>query len=898
MLVFAKMAEATLSGVQAGEFEDSVEPILRGKCFECHAGEDPQGGLRLDRLASLLSGGDSGEPAVVPGKPNDSYLIKMIIGGVADRSMPPDDPLSADEISVMRQWIAAGAPTPDSYGPPEEQAELKHWSFQPLSRSTSHNSIDAFIHQKLDEHSLSESPVADRRTLIRRLYLVMHGLPPTPEQVDQFALDPAPDAWQQLVDRVLESPRFGEAFATLWLDLVRFSETDGFETNRERPTAWHYRDWVIRAFNEDMPYDQFIRQQIAGDQLDQPLGTGFLVAGPHDIVKGQDAKLGLVQRMNELDDMIGATGTTFLGMTLACARCHNHKFDPISQRDYYALQAIFAGVHHGQAPVQPTAQQQQQLDNLDLTIRQLEEQLREFKTNNLREPVTASLNVELFPSRLARRVRMTIHGTNTGQPCIDELEIFSGQQNVALASRGAVASSSGDFEHPFHQLAHINDGLYGNQHSWIASQESGAWLQIEFPEPVEIDRIQWARDRNQQYQDRVAIDYEFESALAAGQWQPLTSSTDRQPFGESSEDRYDLSGASRQQARDGRAALRNLKQARKERQKLIDTCVAWTGTFQQPAATFRLYRGEPEQPREQVAPGGPAALAEFQLPTDSAEAGRRLALADWLADPNNPLTPRVIVNRIWQFHFGTGIVETASDFGHNGAAASHPELLDWLAQSLIASGWSLKSVHRHILLSQTWQQSSLPQAAAVSKDAGSRLLWRFPPRRLQAEAIRDCILAASGKLDVQSAGGPGFSAFDVDMENVRHYHPRKQFGPDQWRRMIYMTRVRQEKDDLFGSFDCPDGGMSVAKRGHSTTPLQALALLNHPFMSQQSEFLAERLAQSSSQLDRQIELAWQWCYQRPPTPDELAEAGRFIAQHGLQQFARALLCTNEFLFIL
>ncbi len=549
------------------QFEQVVEPLLKQHCGDCHTGEKPEANFRVDRLSSLLSGGDSGEAAVIPGKPDESYLIRLISGKIAQQRMPPDSPLNSHEIQAITQRGTSCATTPDRYGPAQETPELTHWAFRPIISSGSSLDIDHWISQKLDLHGLQTSPQADRRTLIRRLFLVMHGLPPTSEQVQNFMNDSRPEAWTQLIEQVLDSPRYGEAFAILWLDLVRFGETDGFETNRERPNAWPYRDWVINCLNSDKPYDQFVREQIAGDCLGAPQGTGFLVAGPHDIVKSPDQKLSQMQRMNELDDMISTTSAAILGLTVGCARCHNHKFDPISQRDYYAMQAIFAGVQHGEASV-PSVEQQAFLSELDQRIGELEDHLLPYRVSPHREPVTATLNTENFAATKVRWVRMLIRSTNQAEPCIDELEIFSEGKNVALASLGAKATSSGDFKHPFHQLSHVNDGNYGNQHSWIASKAKDVWVQIELPEATRIDKIVWARDRHGQFVDRLPIDYRLEGAIQPDQWQLLAGSMDRQPFSESMHVAYDFSQANTLQADQGRQWLQQLDSLKRQRAKM------------------------------------------------------------------------------------------------------------------------------------------------------------------------------------------------------------------------------------------------------------------------------------------------------------------------------------------
>ena len=714
-------------------------------------------------------------------------------------------------------------------------ADADHWSFRPVRSNPTpthlegRNPIDGFVAARLRDAGLSPAKPAGRATLARRLSLVALGLPPDPDDVDRFAANTSPDAWERLVDRTLASPAHGERLATKWLDLARFGETHGFETNRERPNAWPYRDWVIAAFNDDKPYDDFVKQQIAGDTFGEPSGTGFLVAGPYDQVKSPDVNLTLMQRPDELTDIINATGTAFLGLTLGCARCHDHKFDPVSQEDFYAVQAVFAGVKHGERPL---------------------------PSNDAggRGPVSAVKNTERFEPTLARRVRFTVIETNSGQPCLDELEIFAGERNVAL---GAKATCSGSLPgHAIHQLRHINDGKYGNPHSWICDEVAG-WVEIELADPWEVDRVVWGRDREGRYRDRVATKYRVEVAGKSGQWKVVASSDDRPDPSEMS--------------------------------------VVYAGTFAEPGPTHLLYRGEPAAKRQRVSPETVAVLGTLGLSEKSSDRERRRRFAEWVAGRDNPLTPRVVVNRLWQFHFGAGLVATPSDFGGNGVPPTHPLLLDWLAGELTRKGWSLKAVQRELLLSDTWRQSSRPTAEGMRADAGCRLWWRFPPRRLEAEAIRDGMLAVTGELD-RRMGGPGFSGFAVHKENVRHYFPKSEYGPEDWRRMVYMTKVRQERESVFGVFDCPDASQVVAKRSRSTTPLQALNLFNSPFVMQQAGLLADRLGAVSIPADR-VRLAYRLCYGREPDGREVRAAEAFIDAEGLTQFGRALLNSNEFVFI-
>ncbi|MEC7564587.1 MAG: DUF1553 domain-containing protein, partial [Planctomycetota bacterium] len=657
----------------------------------------------------------------------------------------------------------------------------------------------------------------------------------------------------------------------------------------------------IEALNRDKPYDLFVREQLAGDALGSNRATGYLVAGPNDLVKSRDENFIKLQRQDELADMINTTGTTFLGLTLGCARCHSHKFDPITQKDYYSLQAVFAGVNHAERPLPVTEVQQEQRVALGKRMAVLESALEEYRiTPVLRPAVSSEWNQEQFQPTEARFVRFTVLRTSSGEPCIDELSVFSGTKNVGLASEGVTATASSEYpKNHRHKIVHINDGRVGNEYSWISAQKNGGWIQLQFPEVTRIDRIEWARDRERKYRDRLPVEYRIEVAVEAGKWTTVATHEDRTAYGTTAEEtpRYDFSelpDAGRLEAKKMEVELRS---SRQRLELLAKPQMVYGGTFSTPPAVYRLFRGDASAPRERVAPDAIEALGSLELAMDTPEQHRRLRLADWMVAPENPLTARVIVNRIWQHCFGIGIVDTPSDFGTAGSEPTHPELLDYLASELRDHQWSLKHIHRLILESSTFRQSSVPVKAALEQDADTRYLWRFPPRRLEAEAIRDSILAVSGALDLRR-GGPGFSGFQVEMENVRHYFPLEEFGPPQWRRMIYQTKVRQEQDAVFGVFDCPDASQVVAKRSRSTTPLQALNLLNSRFVMQQAEILSARLeVESPKSAAGQVRRAFHLAYTRRPALAEVTAGKALIDRFGLPAFCRALLNSNEFLFI-
>lgn len=889
-------------------FTEDIQPIFRSHCYACHGPEKQKSGLRLDLPARILQGGDSGEPVFVAGESGKSHLIQLVTWADPDEGMPPKgERLTTEEVRLLRLWIDEGAGMPGVDASAPAVIETDHWSFQPVRRPQppgSGKAIDAFVGAKLEEHSLSPSPEADRRTLIRRLYLVAHGLPPTPEEVEAFIGDARSDAYERLVDRVLKSPRYGERWARHWLDVVRYADTNGFETNRERKTAYHYRDYVIRAFNEDKPYDQFIVEQIAGDAVGADVATGFLVAGPYDIVKSPDPNLTLMQRQDELADMVNTTGTAFLGLTMGCARCHNHKFDPVLQKDYYAMQAVFAGVNHGERAMAAERDPEagQMIAGLERKQAEIEKELRRLRElagapgASLREPVNFERNDEVFPLTEVRFVKFTIEATSSGEPCIDELEVY-GKDGVNVAP-GATPTASGTLPgYAIHQLEHVNDGRVGNGRSWISNTSGGGWVQLEFDQPRSIERIVWGRDRLKQFRDRLATRYVIEGSLDGQSWKSLADSQDRRPFAGAADSKAFVARLKESDAERARALLAESERLTQEIGQWRNGPQAWLANFSQPPTTHRLYRGEPTQKREAVAPDALTVMGSLGMEMDEPEQQRRLKLARWIASEENPLTARVLVNRVWHYIFGTGLAETPSDLGANGIPPTHSELLDWLAHEFMDAGWSIKHLQRLILTSQTFRQSSQPREDAMAVDAGSRYLWRFPPRRLEAEAIRDSILAVSGALDL-TIGGPGFYLHRVQVENVMHYFPKESFSPSEFRRMVYLFKIRQEQDAIFGSFDCPDGNQVIPKRSRSNTPLQALNLFNSAFVLQQAEILAQRLVEEGGGgVHSQIERAFNLFYGRSPDAFERRVSRELIEGESLTALCRALYNSSEFLFV-
>ncbi len=699
------------------DFAKDIQPIFAANCYKCHGPDKQRSGFRLDRKDIALKGGDNYHPAIKPGHSAESPLIQLVAGLVEDMRMPPrGQPLSAESIGLLRAWIDQGAPWPEAEaaGLPEK----RHWAFQPVTRGLvpysvypGRDEIDRFIGATLAGKQLAPSPEADRRTLIRRLYFDLLGLPPTPEQVEAFQADASPNAYAQLVERLLASPHYGERWARHWLDIVRFAETTGFEMNLPRPNAWPYRDYVIRAFNEDKPYDRFVLEQLAGDAVGEDAATGFLVAGPDDKVKSPDPVLTANQRANELNDIISTTSSTFLGLTVGCARCHNHKFDPIPQREYYTMKAIFEGVKHGDRPMQTTdaaaqdkelAECRRQLAVIDATLAEFEPLAMPAAKEPRRALVDPRRNIDRFAATSAKRLRFTISQTTGAEPCLDELEVYtteSSPRNIALASAGTQARASSVYPNSdLHRLEHINDGRYGNGRSWISNERGQGWVELEFPKVVSIDRVVWGRDREQKYRDRLATEYRIEVATGSNDWRLVASSADRQPYvaDRKPEESFGLAGLAPEAA--GRAKKLLEDRARQETRiaELSRTPMVYAGVFDaQPVPTHRLYRGDPMAEREVVEPGALGLVpVKYQVGKLEPKTGsltedqrRRLALARWIIDPANPLTARVMVNRIWQYHFGQGLVSTPSDFGANGAAPTHPDCsIGWPPNSWRAVG--------------------------------------------------------------------------------------------------------------------------------------------------------------------------------------------------------------------
>jgi cytochrome c553 len=928
---------AAMAAEPSARFADRVAPLLAARCGACHGPESAESGYRIDIREQAAAGGDSGSAGIVPGKPDESELFVRIATADKEARMPAEgEPLSGDEIALLRAWIEGGAAWPDELATlPAEMlpaADAKpakgtgHWSFQPLVRPAAPtppggpfpNPIDAFVAERLAADGLGFNDEADPRALIRRVSFDLVGLPPSPEEIAAFeeacrTAGGTDGPYLALVNRLLASPRHGERWARHWLDVVRFAESDGFETNKARANAWPYRDWVIESLNADKPYDLFVKEQLAGDAFGADAATGFLVGGPVDRVKSPDPGLTANQRADELHDIVSTTGGAFLGLTVGCARCHDHKFDPVPQADYYRLKAVFEGVQHGERPLESAgeaAARQRQLADAEreraTALRRLAELRAASPAPPLRPQVAAGENVDVFPAVTARFVRFTILATSNAEPCLDELEVFATDgTNVALAARPTASGVYAAGGNPIHQLAHVNDGTYGNSHSWISNETGKGWVQLELAAPREIERVAWSRDRSPRprYSDRLAIRYEVAVSLDGKAWKTVASDADRIPFGSDAPPLEQFAGLSPNERAEAESLLADVADIDKRLTGLKEPRKAYVGTFRQPGPTHRFFRGDPLAPREGIPPGSLTQVGSgWELPVDSSERDRRKRLAEWITGPDNPLTARVIVNRLWQHHFGTGLVDTPSDLGVNGGRPSHPALLDWLASELVepaspADRWRLKHLHRLIVTSRAYRQSSRARPEALRLDAGSRLLWRYPPRRLEAEPLRDAILAVSGSLDTRM-GGPGFDLFEPNGNYVKVYVTKTAFTPADFRRMVYQAKPRAELDSFFGAFDCPDAGQAQPARTVSTTPLQALNMLNGEFLLDQADRFAARVEQEAgTDPARQVSRAMLLAFGRDATPDEVAAGAALVSAHGLPVLCRSLYNASEFITV-
>ena len=980
LLLAAMAASSAIAGSSAAEpggagqgdggaVAEKVRALFSSRCRECHGPDSQEGGLRLDLDPRSP---DQTAAVVVAGNRNASALHERVTSTDPDRRMPPrGKALSAEEIELVGEWIDAGAEWPEGTW---RDPRLDHWAWQPVVRPDVPGSavgaaaIDAFVAARLTESGLAPAPEADRRALIRRASFDLVGLPPTPEEVAAFEADPAPDAIERLVDRLLASPAHGERWARHWLDVAHYADSHGYERDQLRPHAWRYRDWVIDALNADKPYDAFLREQVAGDVIapDDPaavVASAFLVAGPWDFVgqvETQSAALRRQARADDLDDMLTQVMAAACGVTINCARCHDHKLDPIPQRDYTALAALLAGVTRGDRPVSPAA-----VAARDARQRELEELIRaatadvhalagapvdladivgggdgsgngvkgagiDPRTGMARDrtPLSFLEGIEANrpvpgPSPLVAAVlvpdgsgpvRFTVDGDSIDGLPPTARQGWDAIRNGPVNAQASTTTAGIDYATAGHAIL----GLHAN----AAITFDLAAIRAKHPatsrhfravvayggraEPagaefaVYLDGVRMAQGRLDQASSGEPLD-----VLLPDEARHLTLVAtdggdgighDQIWFGDPR-----IEGTpSRPVDEPALAAARGrIETVRQELAALPETETVYGPVVQPPPPVQLLVRGDPEKPSGEIPPGLPGwiALPVTNPLADAGDGQRRRALAEWITDRANPLTPRVIVNRLWHHHFGTGLVDTPSDFGTGGGRPSHPALLDWLAAELVDHGWSLKHIHRLICTSKTWRQRShgVPRAAAgMTVDSGNRLLWRMSPRRLDAESYRDAVLAVSGTLD-PAQGGPGFRDFRVTEAYAPIYETIPVDRPELRRRSIYRCVVRGTPDVFLTTLDCPNPANLAPVRPRTTTALQSLAILNNDFTLRHAEAWAERLRRESG--DRpadQVRLGFQIAFGRDPDREEAAAGEALVAQAGLVQLCRMMLAANEF----
>jgi hypothetical protein len=846
-------------------YERDVRPVLKTHCFQCHGeGQKQEGGLDLRLRRFVVQGGDSG-PAIVPGKPEESLLVQRLQAG----EMPPEEIThrpTAEVIERIEQWVAAGAVTardePESIGPEPyiTEEERNFWSFQPVVRpplpdvpnsERARTPVDRFLLAKLDENGLTFSPDVDRRTLLRRAYYDLVGLPPSPEEAAEFLADDSPDAYERLLDRLLASPHYGERWGRHWLDVAGYADSEGYtDEDPERPDAWRYRDYVIQSHNADKPFDQFLCEQLAGDEMlgrapenlssaevEQLTATGFLrMAADGTASGGIDARLA---RNDTVAATLEIVSTAVTGLTVGCARCHDHRYDPISQADYYRFRAIFEPALDWKSWKTPRERRLSLYTDEDRRrAAEIEEEAKKIEAE--REQKQNEYIAQTFEKELAKLPEDV-------QPTVKEAfdtpaKERSDEQKKLLKEYPSVNVSAGSLY------------LYDKK----------------------------AADDLKSYADRAA-----EVRAAKPMEQFLRAITE--PIGAA------------------------------------------------PPKTFLFVRGDHEQPSQETPPGELVVLRgdDVAIPEDDPDlptTGRRLAYARWLTSGRHPLTARVVANRVWMHHFGKGLVETPGDFGFLGERPMHPELLDWLADELVRSGWSLKHLHRVIMNSTAFRQSSRRETASEAVDSENKLYWRMNVRRLEGETLRDSVLAVSGKLNEKPFGPPvpvmadRVGQFVIGIENLNAGRPGAEIPlhGEEFRRSVYVQVRRSRPLAVLETFDQPAMAPNCTGRTTSTVAPQSLMLMNGLFAIEQGRALADRLErEAGDDAEAQISLAWRTALARLPLPEELAAAQEFLREQrehyagrpellkpdkkgeapltadaaALANFCQAVLSCNEFLYV-
>ena len=880
------LAAAPPNAEQVDFFEKQIRPILAERCYECHSAEKKtKGGLALDTAESTLKGGDTG-PALVAGDPEKSLMIEAVRYKNHDLQMPPKRQLSAQEVKTLEDWVKMGAPDPRTAPVVAKRGRVidinagrKFWSFTPLARveppqvTGVTSPIDAFIQAKLKAKGLCPAPPADKRTLIRRATFDLTGLPPTPKEVDDFLADKSSEAFDHVIERLLASPQYGERWGRHWLDVARYADSNGMDENVAYGNAWRYRDYVVRAFNEDKPYDQFLIEQVAGDLLprgneDSIAATGFLALGAHVLAEPDLRKL----EMDIIDEQIDTVGKAFMGMTLGCARCHDHKFDPIKQEDYYAMAAIFRSTRsladekmgaikfwyeHSLA----TPEQLAEKKKYDEEVKAMKAKVTAL-TTTARNEVKAGLQQHAAEYLAAAALLPESAKLEDATPVAKAGQLDA---NILLSCRQYLDHHP---ENPvftvWRDLAPGHDALAVREHY----------------EPIFAEAL--AAKKGPAYE--ALADAKGFLALPAKDADILDAETlakiadmtkDVTDFEEQGPDLPALMGVA-----DG---------------KIVPTLpVHLRGSY--------LTLGQP------VERGFPEVMrTSFANPILPAKHSGRLELARWMASSEHPLTARVMVNRVWRWHFGQGIVSSTDNFGILGAKPSHPELLDWLARSFIESGWSIKDLHRLIMKSAAYQQASSVEYSPSTKtdprivDPENRLLWHANMQRLEAEEIRDAMLFTSGWLDLE-IGGKTIPLHD--REFVFNHTSKDATTYESPRRALYLPIVRNHLYDMLEQFDYPDPTMPTGSRNSTVIAPQALIMMNAPVVLESSRRLAAKLATLPDD-EQRVQQAYTLLLSRAPQQHEVTDALAMVHEFSTTEpperawalFCQALFAANEFIYL-
>ena len=837
-------------------FTDHIRPVMERSCWNCHGEAAQLSGLDLRTREGALKGGSKG-PVIIPGRANESRLFKLVAG--LDRPPMPmtGDRLTDVEVESFRIWINEGAHWDVGSATAAadalltlENSELPpgardYWAFQvpvkteiPTSVMYDHP-VDRFLDARRREAGVSTAPKADRLTRLRRAHLDLTGLPPTPERIEQFLADTGRGAWGRLIDRLLDSPHYGERWGRHWLDVARYADSSGFEHDLERPNAWRYRDYVINAFNRDKPYNQFIREQIAGDELDHTndetrIATGFLRAGPRVQFREKDNP---ERRHDYLDDVIATIGRGVLGLTIQCARCHDHKFDPILQNDYYSMQAsIFGYVEIDWPLLDRDARNIYRSRNseIDHQLQQLTNKIREIE-----EPYRKLLRVAMIKERFPENVQLAAQKSESERTPGEQLLVAQVLSLTPSPEQLSAAITPADAA----KLKRLTDQVEA--------------LETRRPPKPAIAEI--------------VTDGDYRFAPEGPGDEVVGCPECRIPPDEPGTFLHEEGGL----------------------------------PYKVPPSYF-LIRGDPFSPGSEMSPGFITVATQGKPQTviqrpNGRTSGRRLALTEWITSRENPLTSRVIVNRIWHHHFGHGIVRTLDNLGKMGDPPTHPMLLDWLAVEFMDRGWSIKEMHRLLMTSEAYQMASMYENMTnTATDPANKLLWRYQPQRLEAEALRDAIMTVSARIDLTVGGPPIFPHVPEEIlkSALKGIWRNQPDGPNVWRRSVYVYRRRSLGFPFFETFDLPDQNQTAAARNVSTVATQALTLMNNPFVIRQAELFAERLQEAEPyDLDKQVDLAYRIALTRSPTPDETEVAKTLVAEHSLVDFTHVMLNLNEFLYL-